>query len=73
MHELRHGIYNLHQKAAKYHDLSGQAHPTAAEHNERGEDASGNRHLARALERSQRAYKLAREAHNKSGRMDTFQ
>jgi hypothetical protein len=72
MHELRHGIYNLHQKAAQYHDLSAHAHRTAAEHNEKGDNENGDRHLERALEHSERVYKLAREAHSKSGRMGTF-
>ena len=72
MHELRHGIYNLHQTAAKYHDLSAHAHRTAAEHNEKGDNETSYWHLERALEHSEQAYKLAREAHSKSGRMETF-
>jgi hypothetical protein len=73
MHELRHGICNLHQKAAKYHDVSAaHSHRTAAEPNEKGDNENGDWYLERALEYSKRAYKLAREAHSKSGQMETF-
>jgi len=60
-----------HLRAAEQHDLAAQAHRTAAEHNEKGSDAEESRHSQRALEYSDHAYKLAKEAHNKSGRMET--
>jgi hypothetical protein len=72
MHELRHGIQTLHRKAAEYHDLAAQAHRTAAEHNEKGDNEAGDWHLERAREHSDQAFRLAQEVHGKSGRMDSF-
>jgi hypothetical protein len=72
MHELRHSIQSLHRKAAEYHDLAAHAHRTAAEHNEKGDNEAHNWHLERALEYSNQAYKLAQEAHSKSGQMETL-
>jgi hypothetical protein len=63
---------NAHQDAAELHDLAAHAHRTAAEHNEKGHNETGNWHSTRALEYSERAYALAREAHNKSGRIGTL-
>jgi len=60
-----------HLRAAEQHDLAAQAHRTAAEHNEKGNDAEESWHSQRALEYSDHAWKLAKEAHNKSGRMET--
>jgi len=65
-------MHDLHQKAAEYHQLAAEAHRTAAEHNEKGDNETGNWHLKRALEYSNRAYELAKEAHNKSGRIETL-
>jgi hypothetical protein len=70
MHELRHSIESLHRKAAEFHDLAAQAHRTAAEHNEKGDNDAMNWHLERAQEYSSQAFKLAREAHTKSGQME---
>jgi hypothetical protein len=72
MHELRNSIQSLHRKAAEFHDLAAQAHRTAAEHNEKGDNESGNWHLDRACEHSDQAFKIAQEAHSKSGRMENF-
>jgi hypothetical protein len=72
MHELRHSIQTLHRKAAEYHDLAAQAHRTAAEHNEKGEGETGKRHLERAREHSDQAFRFAQEVHAKSGRMESF-
>ncbi len=72
MHELRHSIQSLHRKAAKFHDLAAQAHRTAAEHNERGENEAVIWHLQRAREHSNQAFKLAQEVHNKSERMESL-
>lgn len=58
-----------HEKAAEQHELAAHAHRTAAEHNEKGENELGNWHLQRALEYSEHAYKLARDAHSKSGQI----
>jgi hypothetical protein len=60
-----------HLRAAEQHDLAAQSHRTAAERNEKGDEAGESRHSQRALEYSDHTYKLAREAHNKSGRMET--
>jgi hypothetical protein len=60
-----------HLSAAAQHELAAQAHRTATEHNEKGSEAEESWHSQRALEYSDHAYKLAKEAHNKSGRMET--
>jgi hypothetical protein len=65
-------MHELHRKAAEYHELAAREHRTAAEHNEKGDNETGNWHAQRALEYSDRAYELAKEAHNKSGRMETL-
>jgi hypothetical protein len=62
---------NAHAAAAAQHELAAHAHRTAAEHNEKGNDEAGRWHAERALEYSDHAYRLAREAHNKSGQMET--
>jgi hypothetical protein len=63
---------DAHLNAAELHDLAAHAHRTAAEHNEKGDNETGNWHSKRALEYSDQAYALAREAHNKSGRIETL-
>jgi hypothetical protein len=63
--------HEKHRSAAAQHELAAQAHRTAAEHNEKGDEAGESWHSQRALEYSDHAYKLAREAHNKSGKMET--
>jgi hypothetical protein len=45
-------MQNLHREAARQHELAAQAHRTAAEHNEKGDNPSGNWHNQRALEYS---------------------
>jgi hypothetical protein len=60
---------DAHRKAAELHELAAQAHRTAAEHNEKGDNEAGNWHAQRALEFSEHAYKLAKEAHAKSGQI----
>ena len=65
-------MHELHKKAAEYHALAAQAHRTAAEHNEKGDNETGNWHAKRALDYSNRAYELAKEAHNKSGQIQTL-
>ena len=64
--------HEYHRRAAAQHDLAAQAHRTAAEHNEKGDAAEVSRHSQRALEYSDHAYKLAKEAHNKSGQLETL-
>ena len=54
-------------RVAELHELAAKAHRTAAEHNEKGDHTAAIYHAERALEYSDQAYKLAKEAHNKSG------
>ena len=56
-------MHLLHREAAKLHELAAQAHRTAAEHNEKGDNPTGEWHATRALEYSDRAYETAKEAH----------
>lgn len=60
---------NAHRLAAEQHELAAKAHRTAAEHNEKGDDDGGRWHAQRAQEFANHAYKLAQEAHNKSGQI----
>jgi hypothetical protein len=62
-------MYDAHRKAAEQHELAAHAHRTAAEHNEKGDPEEGNWHSERALECSDHAYRLAKEAHAKSGQI----
>jgi hypothetical protein len=59
-------MHEAHRQAAEQHELAARAHRTAAEHNERGENDMGDWHSERALEYSEHAYRLAKEAHGKS-------
>ena len=63
-------MHELHRQAAEQHELAARAHRTAAEHNEKGDNPTGNWHAERALEHADHAYKLAKDAHNKSGRVE---
>ena len=65
-------MHELHRQAAEQHELAARAHRTAAEHNEKGDNPTGNWHNERALEYSGRAYELAKEAHTKSGQIGTL-
>lgn len=62
---------DVHRKAAEQHELAAHAHRTAAEQNEKGDYSTAIWHSERALEYSDQAYKLAKEAHTKSGQMVT--
>ena len=62
-------MHDLHRRAAEEHERAAHAHRTAAEHNEKGDNETGNWHYQRALEYSERAYELAKEAHAKSGQI----
>jgi hypothetical protein len=64
-------MHETHRRAAEQHELAAHAHRTAAEHNEKGNEADVTWHAERALEYSDRAYKLAKESHSKSGQMVT--
>ncbi len=65
-------MHETHRKAAEQHELAAHAHRTAAEHNEKGDNETGNWHSKRALEYANHAYRLAKEAHNKSERLVTL-
>ncbi len=52
------------------HESAAREHRTAAEHNEKGHLTEAVYHTERAMEFSDHAYKLAKEAHNKSGRIE---
>ncbi len=62
-------MHSAHREAAEQHELAAHAHRTAAEHNEKGDYEAGKWHSERALEYSDHAYKLAKEAHTKSGQI----
>ncbi len=66
------GMHNLNREAAKEHELAAKSHRTAAEHNEKGENPTGNWHAERALNHSDKAYELAQKAANKSGQIGTL-
>jgi hypothetical protein len=65
-------MHEEHRQAAEQHEHAARAHRTAAEHNERGESEPGEWHAERALEFSDHAYKLAKNAHNKSGQIEAL-
>jgi len=65
-------VHQTHREAAEHHEKAASAHRTAAEHNEKGENQTGNWHSERALEHADQAYRLAKEAHNKSGRIESL-
>jgi hypothetical protein len=62
-------MHEAHRKAAEQHELAANAHRTAAEHNEKGDGEGGRWHAERALEFSDHAYKLAKEAHARSAQI----
>jgi len=65
-------MHEEHWKAAEMHQLAAKAHRTAAEHDERGDCTAAEWHSARARESSDHAYELARQAHNKSGEIESL-
>ncbi len=65
-------MHEAHWKAAEEHDLAAKAHRTAAEHNEKGACTAAVWHSERAMEYSDHAYKLAREADSKSGKIGSL-
>jgi hypothetical protein len=66
---VRNIVNHVHREATEQHELAAHAHRTAAEHSEKGDHSTAFWHSERALEYSDRAYKLAKEAHNKSGQI----
>jgi hypothetical protein len=65
-------LHEEHLRAAELHDRAATAHRTAAEHNEKGNGTEAGWHSERALEFSDHAYRLAKEAHSKSGQVETL-
>lgn len=65
-------MHETHREAAELHEQAAQEHRTAAEHNEKGDYAAAVWHAERALEYSDQAYKLAKEAQNKSGQIESL-
>jgi hypothetical protein len=47
-------MHESHLEAAEQHELAARAHRTAAEHNEKGDNPTGDWHLERALEHGPR-------------------
>jgi hypothetical protein len=66
-------MHETHRQAAEHHELAAHANRTAAEHNEKGDLSAAAWHSERALEHSGHAYQLAKEAHNKSGRIEEIE
>ena len=62
-------MHDFHRRAAEEHEKAAHAHRTTAEHNEKGDNETGSWHSKRAMEFSDRAYELAKEAHAKSGQI----
>jgi hypothetical protein len=65
-------LHETHFKAAELHKLAAQSHRTAAEHNEKGDVTTEVWHSERALEYSNQAYRLAKQAQNKSGEIESL-
>lgn len=65
-------MHETHRQAAESHELSAQSHRSASEQNEKGDQEAGNWHVKRAAEHADRAYELAKAAHNKSDRIETL-
>jgi hypothetical protein len=64
-------MHEAHWKAAELHELAAQPHRTSAEHNEKGDRSRADWHSERALEYSNHAYKLAKEALTRSGEIES--
>ena len=62
-------MHQAHSTADEQHELAAHAHRTAAERNEKGDNEAGSWHSERALEFSDHAYKLAKDAYAKSGQI----
>ena len=62
-------MHESHREAAQLHELAARSHRTAAEYLEKNNHVAANWHSERALEYSERAYVLAKQAHNKSGQI----
>lgn len=65
-------MHQTHHEAAEEHERAARAHRTAAEHNEKGDNSTGNWHTERAMEYAERAYQLAKDAREKSGQIESL-
>jgi hypothetical protein len=65
-------MHDTHRQAAEQHELAARSHRTAAEHNEKGDFTTAVWHSERALDSSNRAYVLAKEARNKSREIESL-
>jgi hypothetical protein len=65
-------MHDAHKKTTEQHELAENGHRTAAEHNENGDHETGEGHSERALDYSDQGYRLAKEAHAKSGQIRTL-
>ena len=63
-------MHQEHREAAEKHEMAARAHRTAAEHNEKGDNPTGNWHSERAVEYANHAFELAEAVHNKSARIE---
>jgi hypothetical protein len=66
-------MHETHRRAAEEHEMAARSHRTAAQHNEKGNLSAAGYHLARAQEYSDHAYKLSKEALDKSRRIESLQ
>jgi len=65
-------MHESHRKAAEQHEMAAHSHRTAAERNEKGDNPTANWHAERALEYANHAYKLVKEARDKSGQIESL-
>jgi hypothetical protein len=65
-------MHDAHKKTAEQHELAEHAHRTAAEHNEKGDNETGEWHSERVLDDSDQAYRLAKETQAKSRQIRTL-
>jgi hypothetical protein len=65
-------MHDAHKKTTEQHELAERSHRTGAERNDKGDNETGERHSERAFDYSDQAYRLAKEAHAKSGQIRTL-
>lgn len=65
-------MHDAHKRTAEQQELMEQAHHTGAELNEQSNNKTGNWHSERTLDYSDQVYRLAKEAHAKSGQIRTL-
>ena len=65
-------MHQFNREAARQHELAAKSHREAAESHRHPEDAIGELHAGRALSSANRAYELAREAHDQSDQIESL-